>query len=123
VAPNNQKTKDADHPVVPAMEDDPLLTPEELIAQLVTDITTNSAPDDLVEDFIDNFVTVERPETAQLLGLLDGAPESVVELLKTYLATSYQAGVSALDTNGVAFLRSLKERLTLRMTQLAEEAD
>lgn len=100
-----------------------LLTPEQLIAHLVEDIVSNNSADDLAEEFITDFVTVERPETSQILSMLESPPETLVGILKAYVGQSFDASIIALDERGASFISSLQTAVRNRMTKLADEAE
>jgi len=97
------------------------ITPDELIAHLLQDIVSGNAPGDLANEFIDEFVLCDRPESGHILSLLETPSESLVELLKGLTGQSYQASIDALDSRGVNFLENLKAEVKERMTQLVND--
>ncbi len=97
------------------------MTPDELIAHLVQDVVADSELDELAEEFISEFILTDRPESGQILSLLDTPSESLVELVKGFVGQSYQATIDALDSRGVRFLDELRMKVKERMTQLASD--
>lgn len=97
------------------------MTPDELIAHLVQDITADNSPELLASEFINGFVLEAREETAQILSLLEMPSETLIGLLKGIVGQSYQASIDALDTRGVTFLENLKGEIKGRMTRLASD--
>lgn len=103
------------------IEEAELITPDELIAHLVQDIAAGNAPDELADEFIDGFVLQDRPETGQILSLLEMPSESLVGMLKGIVGQGYQSSLDALDSAGVNFLEGLKAEVKKRMTELASD--
>ncbi len=105
----------------PVVEELEAITPDELIAHLVQDIAAGSSPDALADEFIDGFVLQSRPETAQILSLLEMPSDGLVGLLKGLVGQSYQSSLDALDAGGVKFIEGLKAEVKKRMTELARD--
>ena len=97
------------------------LSPDGLIANLLQDLITDSGPDDIAAEFIDEFVMRDREETAQILAMLETPSETLIELLKGILGQSYQVQIDALDTRGVQFINGLKFAVKEKMTALATD--
>ena len=53
------------------IEESEPITPDELIAHLIQDIGADNSPDELAAEFVDGFVLQPRPETGQMLSLLE----------------------------------------------------
>ena len=103
----------------PILEESEPITPDELIAHLLQDIAADNPPSELAAEFVDGFVLQSRPETGQILSLLEMPTQSLVELLKGVVGQGYQSSVDALDSRGVKFLENLKTEVKGKMTQLA----
>ena len=97
------------------------LTPDALIANLLQDLITDSGPDDIASEFIDEFVVRDREETAQILAMLETPSETLIELLKGIVGQGYQAQIAALDGRGVQFINGLKFAVKEKMTALASD--
>lgn len=105
----------------PVLEDSAPITPDELIANLMQDITLDNSPADIADDFLNDFVLQDRPETTQILAMLETPSETLVELLKGIVGQSYQVQIAALNSRGEIFLDNLKAEVTSRMTELAND--
>lgn len=99
-----------------------LLTPDQLIAHLIEDIVADNSVDDLADEFINDFVTVDRPETLQILSMLESSPETLIGILKAYMAQGFDASTAALDQRGAIFINSLQIAVRSRMVELADDA-
>jgi hypothetical protein len=97
------------------------ITPDELIQHLLLDVVNDAEPDDLADEFINDFVLENRSETAQILAMFETPSETIVEILKGVLTQGYQIQVDALDSKGVPFIESLKQAVKAKMTQLASD--
>jgi hypothetical protein len=97
------------------------MTPDDLIINLLQDLVSGISPANLATDFIDNFVLgEERPETSQILEMFDLPAETLVEMVKTIIETSYAAQIQAVNERGHEFLEGLKTEVKARMRKLAE---
>jgi hypothetical protein len=95
------------------------MTADELLIHLLEDIVTDSKPDNLATEFVENFVLLDRPETPQFLAMLDAPPETLVEMVKTIIEQGYQAQIQAVDERGYRFLEGLKAEVKAQMLKLA----
>lgn len=103
-------------------ENEPL-TPEELLSNFTRDLVLNNPPADLVTEFIEDFVLVDRPETAQFTALFEMPAENLVELMRGLITQGFQTQIQALDSHGFAFIESVKAELKKQMTILAAESE
>ena len=97
------------------------LSPDALIVNLLQDLITDSGPDDIAAEFIEEFVMRDREETAQIFGMLEMPTETLIELLKGIVGQGYQAQIDALDTRGSQFINGLKFAVKEKMTALATD--
>ena len=97
------------------------MTTDELLINLTQDLILDNDPNDLASDFIDEFVLRgDRPETSQILAMLDLPTENLVEMMQGLLEQSYQTQLQALDNHGVRYFENLKAAVKTQMTELAE---
>jgi hypothetical protein len=97
------------------------MTADDLIINLLQDLVSDVNPSNLAADFIENFVLgEERPETPQILAMFDLPVETLVEMVKTIIETSYAAQIQAVNERGHEFLEGLKVAVKVRMLELAE---
>ncbi len=101
-------------------EIDPM-TPDELQANLIQDLILDNDPNDLASEFIDEFVLRgDRPETSQILMMLEMPTENLVEMMKGLLGQGYQTQLQAVDAHGVRYFENLKAAVKAQMLDLAE---
>lgn len=104
------------------VEERELMTPDEMVVHVLEDIVGGNPPNDVADEFIEDFVKAGRPETDQILLLLDAPSDVIAGQLKVVVAQGYQAQLAAIDSRGIAFLDSLKAVLRSRLAELAEDA-
>ncbi len=93
----------------------------ELLSNLVQDAVLNNDPNDLACEFIDEFVLREnRPETQEILAMLEMPADSLVSMLKGFIERSYIAQLQAIDNHGLQYFEGLKTAVKKQMTELAE---
>jgi hypothetical protein len=97
------------------------LSADELIRNLMQDLITDSPPDDLANEIVEEFVLNNREETPQILAMLEAPDETLVEMLKGIVGQSYQVQLEAIDERGIRFVSELKSAVVERMQALAEE--
>ncbi len=95
------------------------LTPDELIANLLQDLMLDNPPVEIANEFIENFVLIERDETPAILAMIDAPTESVIELLKQVVTTIYNGQLTALDEKGFQFIEGLKKSVKTQLEELA----
>jgi hypothetical protein len=95
------------------------ITPDEFIRDGMQDLILGNPPEMLADEFINEFVLLDRPETEQLLMMLDAPTEQLLEALKGIAAQSYQVQIEALNTRGFQYLDSLKAEVKAKLTALA----
>lgn len=103
------------------LEESVPMTADEMVSHVLQDVVLDNSPDDLADEFINEFVLQDRPETTQILSLLETPSETLVGVLKGICGQSYQAQIEALDSRGVSFLESLKKEVREKMTALATD--
>lgn len=104
------------------IEESEPITPDELITHLLQDLVIGNEPNYLATEFIEEFVlAANRPETGQILSLLEMPTESLVELLKGVVGQNYQLQIAAIETRGVDFLERMKSNVREQMTRLADD--
>ncbi len=103
------------------LEESAPMTADEMISHVLQDVVLDNSPDDLAEEFINEFVLQDRPETTQILSLLETPSETLVGVLKGVCGQSYQAQLEALDLRGVLFLEGLKKEVRAKMMALATD--
>ena len=108
-------------PVMAQVETVEPMTIEELVAQLVSDIVSGNNADALAEEFVTSFVINDRPETKQVLEMLEMPSATLVESLKAFVGQSYQESIISLNGRGVAFLDELRSGIKTRLTKLAAD--
>lgn len=96
-----------------------VMSAEDLVNNLVQDIATGNDPAELAAEFVEDFVIHERPETQQILALLETPSDNLVGLLKGVAGQGYQVTIAALDERGLAFIDGLKLAVKERLTELA----
>jgi hypothetical protein len=102
-------------------EIDEPMSPNELLMNIIQDLVVNANPNDVGTEFIAEFVLQgERPETAQILQMLDLPAETLVEMMQGVLEQSYQTQLQALNTHGATYFEGLKAAVKTQMTELAE---
>jgi hypothetical protein len=102
-------------------ETDEPMTPDELLANLTQDLILNNNPNDLASEFVENFVCRDRPETSQILAMLEMPTENLVEMMKGLLGQGYQTQLQAVDNHGVRYFENLKAAVKAQMLELAEQ--
>lgn len=103
------------------LEESAPMTADEMVSHVLQDVVLDNSPDDLADEFINEFVLQDRPETTQILSLLETPSETLVGVLKGICGQSYQAQLDALDLRGVSFLEKLKNEIGEKMTTLAAD--
>jgi hypothetical protein len=102
--------------------DEPPMTPDELLANLMQDLILDNEPNDLAREFVDEFVCCgDRPETPQILAMLEMPTESLIGMMKGFLETSYQRQLQAVDNHGVRYFENLKAAVKAQMLEVAEQ--
>lgn len=101
-------------------ETEPMST-DEMIGHVVQDVILGNPPDQLADEFINEFVLQHRPETGQILSMLETPAETLVEVLKNVCGESYRVQLEALDSRGANFLETLKTEVRAKMTELAND--
>ncbi len=99
------------------------LTAEELLGNALRDLITDTEPDELVTEFIQDFVLIERSETPQILALFEMPTETVLQMFETVCQQSYEAQQEAIKNNGTAFIEKLKAELKRQLQELAESSN
>ncbi len=97
------------------------MTPDELLANLTQDLILDNDPNDLASEFVDEFVLRgDRPETSQILTMLEMPTENLVEMFKGLLGQGYQTQLQAVDNHGVRYFENLKAAVKSQMLELSE---
>ncbi|MGD9561990.1 MAG: hypothetical protein AB7F88_07200 [Pyrinomonadaceae bacterium] len=104
------------------LEESELVSPDELIQHLLQDLITDAGPDDLANEFVNDFVLNDRPETGQVLAMFDTPAETLVEVLKGVVQQSYHVQLDALDRKGALFIDGLKIAVREKMAEMADDA-
>ncbi len=104
------------------LEESAAMTADEMISHVLQDVVLDNSPSDLADEFISEFVLQDRPETMQILSLLETPSETLISVLKNICGESYEAQLDALDTRGVSFLEGLKKDVRTKMTALATDS-
>lgn len=99
-------------------ENEPM-TPDELLVNAMQDVILGNEPDELVGEFINDFVLTERIETPQILALFEMPTETVVQMFEEFCQQSVEAQKAAIKTNGAAFVEKLKVELKRQLQELA----
>lgn len=99
-----------------------VLSPDDLVLNLLQDLAAGNPPDDLATEFVEEFIMQDRPEAAQVLQMFDTPSETIVEILKGVIGQSYQIQMEALETRGTEFIDGLKYSIREKMTEVASEA-
>ena len=97
------------------------LTAEELMASFLQDLVLNNDPNLLANDFINEFVLTDRPETTQILAMLEMPIESLMDMVKQIIEQGYQTQQECLANHGIFYLEGLKAAIRERMTTLAQQ--
>jgi hypothetical protein len=106
--------------VQPEVEDP--MTADELLSHLLEDLVLDSPPTDLANEFIDEFVLRgDRPETPQILAMLDAPTDTLVEIVKSMVENSYLRQLQIIDERGHSFLDGLKSAVKTQMLELAQQ--
>jgi hypothetical protein len=94
---------------------------QEMIKNLVEDITLDNPPDLLASDFIDEFVLrqSESEATTQILIMMEQPTETLVQALKQIISQAYETQLELVDERGYRFLEGLKAEIKKQMTELA----
>ncbi len=100
--------------------DEPMTT-DELLLRLTQDLILDNDPNDLASDFINEFVLPDRPESTQVLGMLDLPTEYLIEMMRGLLEQSYQTQLQAVDNHGIRYFENLKAAVKTQMTELTEQ--
>lgn len=100
-------------------EGDEPVTLEDLILHLVEDLTAGVGAGAIADEFVTEFVQAGRPETDQVLMLLDQPTPILVVALKALVQQTHEAAIMAIDTKGPAFADDLKEAVKVRLKELA----
>ncbi len=96
---------------------------DEWIHVALSDLVLNNSPSDLVGEFIDDFILIDRPETPQILQMLEMPTANLIELLRGLMAQGYQTQITALDGHGASFIENLKAELKKQLTELSAESN
>ena len=108
--------------ILDATEDDETpMSADEAFANLLQDIVLNEDPKLFAGDFIEEFVLQERPETSQILAMLEMPTENLIEMVKQIIEQGYQAQNQAVDKHGFNYLEGLKAEVRAQMTEIAEQ--
>src|SRR5687767_2892834 len=84
------------------------LTAEELLRNLMQDLVLGNPPDEFATELIDDFILQDRPETPQVIAMLDGPTEDLLNGLKVIVIQANQTQIEALDRHGRSFIERLK---------------
>jgi hypothetical protein len=95
------------------------MTQEEAIVNLLSDISADNPPSDWASDFIDEFFLRSRPETDQILMMLEAPTENLLEMLKAFISGGCQNSLNILDEKGYAYLEGLKKAVRTQLEELA----
>lgn len=104
---------------IPEEIDEPM-SANELLANLTQDLVLDNDPNDLAMEFVDEFVLRDRPETPQILAMLEMPTENLVEMMKGLLGQAYETQLQAVDNNGVRYFENLKTAVKKQMLELAK---
>ena len=102
-------------------EDETPQTAEEFTGMFLHDLVLNEDPNILASEFIENFILKERPETSQVLTMLEMPTENLVQMVKHLIQQANQAQNEAVDNHGLEYLEGLKTAVRTQMTELAEQ--
>jgi hypothetical protein len=103
-------------------EVDEPMTADELLSHLLEDLVLDNQPTDLANEFIDEFVLRgDRPETPQILAMLDAPTETLIGMVKTMVERSYLAQLQIIDERGHSFLDGLRSEVKSQMLELAQQ--
>lgn len=99
--------------------DDEIPTTDGLFVNALQDLILGNKPDELVTEFINDFVLVERPETPQILALFEMPNETIVQTFEGFCQHSFEVQKEAIRNNGAAFIEKLKFELKHQLEDLA----
>jgi hypothetical protein len=102
--------------------DEPL-TAEELLRNLMQDLVLGNPPDEFATELIEDFIMKDRPETPQVLAMLDGPTETLLSGLKAVVIHSNQTQIEALDRHGPTFIERLKVEVKRQLEAATTEVE
>lgn len=94
-------------------------TIDSLFAHLVTDIQSGQDAEVLASEFLEDFVLADRPEAAQILGMLEMDTPTILATLKVAMNQALQSSFATIDQRGAGFIEDLKRRVKTRLTEMA----
>lgn len=108
---NNKENLEADAIEIEDGEDEPM-TLEGLLGFFLEDVLTDESPKSLADAFFAEFVELKRPETAQILVILDLPDEALFQLLAQRQAQM----MATLMEKAPEYLIELREIIAQRLT-------
>ena len=99
------------------------LTAEEMLRNLMQDLVLGNPPDEFATELIDDFILQDRPETPQVIAMLDGPTENLLNGLKAIVIQANQTQIEALDRHGRSFIERLKIEVKRQLEAATTEAE
>jgi hypothetical protein len=90
------------------------LTPDSLLTQLVADCLQDEPAEILAEEFVKQFVETNRPETPQILAILDLPDATILDVFAQMQAQTLEQ----LQTKAPAYLAQLRVEIAGRIAEL-----